>query len=381
MCLYFMEDDEPQRYALSESLFDKKHIKIMDTADKDKETHEQNTITLLLMGHGRERYKENFKKMNKDHYSEYVNKKVADNKSIRIFSKAGKPKICAWDYSLCTKTMSSQDVLLHLSHLFFSDEHTQHDTLTLMKSVSNYFKHIYPVIIRKISKNYRDHPEDKNSGSPDAEGYAQRHADFQKVLHSLSENKYADLKTLRHEKIFTIRPNRKEEYTLHCEKYWFEIVDLRLEEPCFQTDFIITHLNHRENLVKNYYEMSEYELQTYMSTYIHTCQSIYSLPVYDYDKYYLIKFIFKLYFGHELLLTEIIEFFTILGIQTINILDNTCRVDDRVGLEHTTSPNTFEIEQEEQLLSSSRTRSNNKHSKSNSKNGGKKTRKKSTRFV
>jgi hypothetical protein len=347
-----MED----RYVFSKTFLDKDN-----KDDIDKLIHkkiygkkESNTITLLIMGHGRERYKENFKKVieyNPNYYSEPFMFKVSqqeNDNNVRILSKAGKPKICAWDYSLCTETMSSQDIMLELSRIFFSHENKEIDTFTLMNSLSIYFKKIYPKIITKISKNYRDLPDEKNPYSPDAEGYEKRYYDFQEVLDSLYEDKYSGLKALNHQKIFTIRPDTDEEYKSHCEKYLFEIVDLRTSSSDELTDFIVNRLKIRENLVKNYFEMSKEQLQSYIDDYKTTIYTIHSLKISDYDKYFLIKFIFNLYFGHEIMMSEIIEVFVILGIETINIIDNTCRIQEKSRIE-SSSVKTAEIEEQERI--------------------------------
>ena len=131
----------------------------------------------------------------------------------------------------------------------------------------------------KISKNYRDLPDEKNPYSPDAEGYEKRYYDFQEVLDSLYEDKYSGLKALNHEKIFTIRPDTDEEYKSHCEKYLFEIVDLRTSSSDELTDFIVNRLKIRENLVKNYFEMSKEQLQSYIDDYKTTIYTIHSLKI------------------------------------------------------------------------------------------------------
>jgi hypothetical protein len=360
-----MED----RYAFSELLLDKDNINKLIKKRVYHKTEEKNTITLLIMGHGRERYKEKFSR-EIEYYSDPFAFKVNQqdtNKTVRILSKAGKPKICAWDYNLCTKTMSSQDIIMELSHIFFSDENKEFNTLTIMNGLSAYFKTLYPDIIYKVSRNYRDLPEDKNPGSPDALDYEQRYNDFQKVLESLEENKFSDLKALNHEKIFTIRPDNEEEYKIPCEKYLFEIVELRTDESNEYIDFIVNHLKIRENLVKNYFEMTKEELRSYITNYTNSVYEImYNLDIDKIYKYYLINFVFKIYFGHEIMLSEIVEFFVILGIETINIIDNTCRVQEKSRID-SSSVKTSEIEREERLNLAGRTyskkRFNKKHRK------------------
>jgi hypothetical protein len=360
-----MED----RYAFSELIFDKDKIKkLIEKKLTSKSENESNTITLIIMGHGRERYKENFKKIievDKSSYSEPFIYKVEQQKkvnSVRIMSKAGKPKICAWDYKLCTKSMSSQDLILELSHIFFSKENLEINTLSIMNGLSLYFKKLYPEIINKIARNYQDLPEEKNPGSPDAEGYNERYEHFNQVLQSLEEERFSDLKALNHEKIFTIRPENEEEYNLPCEKYLFEIVELRIEESNELTNFINDFLKIRSNLVKNYYSMTKSELQNYLINYTNTIHKIYSLDISDYEKYYLIKFIFNLYFGNEISLSEIVEFFVLLGIETINIIDNTCRVnEDSRKLVYSKTPRTSEIEEEEQIKLSKSSSSKSRH--------------------
>jgi hypothetical protein len=355
---------------------------------KKDNKQENNTITLLIMGHGRERYKENFQKMIEtytDYYSDPFIQKVKEqkmNNSVRILSKAGKPKICAWDYKLCTSSMSSQDVILKLSYLFFSEENEKIDTFNLMNSLSVYFKKLYPEIIGRVAKNYRDLPEDKNPGSPDAYDYSERYEHFNKVLESLKENKFSDLKALNHQKIFTIRPDNEDEYKHPCEKYLFEIVEYRTQEVNELTNFIKNYMKVRENLTKDYFSMTKEEMKSYINNYSATIYEIYSLGIHDYEKYYLLNFVFKLYFGNEIMLSEIVEFFQILGIQTINIIDNTCRVQEKSGAESSTSVKTSEIEFQEQIKNTkTKTQSHTKtHTKTQSsphkKSSSSKTRKK-----
>jgi hypothetical protein len=370
-----MED----RYVFSENIFDKNKIQKLIHKKKLNKV-EGDTITLLISGHGRERYKEKFDKVilqNPNFYSEPFIYKVTEQKqdnTVRILSKAGKPKICAWDYGLCTESMSSQEVLLKLSHLFFSDENKNIDTFNIMNSMSLYFKNLYPKIIEKISKYYRDLPEDKDPYSPGAVGYEKRYDDFSKVLESLDENKFSVLKALNHEKVFTIRPDNEEEYKQSCQKYMFEIVDLRVSKTRETTDFIVHHLNIRENLVKNIYEMNKSEIAAHIHKYKNSVYSVYLLNISDYEKYYLAKFLFTIYFANEILLSEIIEFFVILGIETINIIDNTCRVQEKSRAE-SSSVKTSQIEDEEQIkypkiiskTSSSRRRRTTSSSKSRKK--------------
>ena len=176
------------RYVFKEFIIDDELIKNIIQKKKTHSKQEGNTITIVIMGHGRERYKENFKAVierDPNAYSEpfvYAIEQQSTQKIVRILSKAGKPKICAWDYAICTKDMSSQDIILELAKHFFSDENKIFDTLSIMNAFSSYFKTIYPSIIKKISRNYRDDPEEKNPGSPDAEGYSQRYRDFMKVF-------------------------------------------------------------------------------------------------------------------------------------------------------------------------------------------------------
>jgi len=354
-----------------EHLLDKTKIthQITRTHARYKDVQEGNTITLIIMGHGRERYKETFTKSSK--YSDpfkYVLDQQKTRHAVRIFSKAGKPKTCAWDYRLCTPSMSSQDVILALSRLFFEDAKDV-NTFSLMTALSSYFRTLYPTMIDKISTNYRDHPEDKNPGSPGAEGYEERFHKFSRVLESIRENKFSQLKTIRHQKVFTIRPETKEIYEEHCERYYMEIIDIRIHsaDDTIQelVGFLLDSFPLHTNLVENYYSMNADELQDYIRKFNQTMNNIYLLSINDYEKFFLIKFIYKLFFGQELLLSELVECFTILGMDTINIIDNTCRVSD----EHQSIP-TPEIEEGERIR---RTRSN---SRSNSNGGTKKQFKK-----
>lgn len=364
------------RFVFSDEIFDKS--KIMSSIKKNKTNmNEGNVVTILIAGHGRERYKENFKKIiksNKNYYSdsfEYIVNQQENINTVRILSKAGKPKICAWDFSLCTKNMSSQDVISELSNLFFSEENKTIDTLSLMDGLSVYFKTIYPAIIEKISRNYNDLPEDKNSGSPGAEGYSERFEEFNKVLDSLHANKFSQLKALNHEKIFTIRPDNENEYSA-CEQYLFKIIDFRTNENNPFINLIFDNFKIRENIVKNFYSMSSKELKSYIQNYKYSIADIYSLNIPDYQKYPLLKFMYNLYFGNEIMLSEIVDFFVILGIDTINIIDNTCRIKDNSGLSvYSKTPNTSEIEAEEQLKY--------KHSSKSITHGGNKNRNKITR--
>ena len=122
-----------------------------------------------------------------------------------------------------------------------------------------------------------------------------------------------------------IRPSSDEE-NVPCEKYLFEIVEFRTHESNEYVDFIFDFLKIRENLVKDYFSMGKEHLDRYINNYINTVYRIYDLGLPEQDKYYLIKFIFKLYFGNEIMLSEIVEFFVILGVEKINIIDNTCKI-------------------------------------------------------
>lgn len=373
------------RYVFSDSIFDKDKDKIRSLIGENSHTRneEKNTITLIIMGHGSERYKENFKKVieyDNYYYSKFFTNKVLEQKtkkSIRILSKVGIPKICGWDYQLCTKQMSSQDMILQLSRIFFTQDNNGKTTSKLLKSMSLYFKELYPKIIEKISKNYRDLPEDKNSGSPDAENYSENYANFNKVQDSITKNRFSEIKALSHEKTFNVRPEAVEVYSLHCEKYLFEIVEYRTEETDEFTNFIFNYLKIQNNLTKNYYSMSHTEINEYIHDYTKSVNYFLYLDILPEEKFYLNNFMFKLYFGNDLKLSEIIEFFVILRVDTINIIDNTCRMEDRNGLEHIRTPRTSEIELDERLSSKSKSRSRSRSS--SSKSGGirisKKTRK------
>jgi hypothetical protein len=374
-----------ERYVFREieQLFDKTNIinKIRQVGSRNPSIKEGSTITLLIMGHGRERYKEVFKKeinRNPHYYSDpfkYVIQKQETKHTIRILSKAGKPKVCAWDYSLCSKNpeMSSQDIILRLCNIFFNKDTEDVNTYSIMETLSSYFKTIYPKIIDKISVNYRDYPEDKNPGSPDAQGYEKRFDDFTNVLNSLEENRFSQLKSISHEKIFTIRPDTKEVYEETCERYHMEIIEFRTD-PRNQymdlLDFITQHIGVHRNLVENYHFMQVEELHQYIDRFNATINAVYSLPIDDYERFYLIKFVYKLYFGNEILISEIVECFTILGVDTINIIDNTCRVKDTLHITNSDSPTTYEIEEREKLTHVM-TKSNTK-SKSRSKGGTRK---------
>jgi len=378
-----------ERYVFDKFNINKETVNQIIKTKQTRSVSENNTITLIIMGHGRERYKENFSKVIKSEpnaYSEpfiYKVKQQTKNKTVRILSKAGKPKICAWDYALCTKTMSSQDILLELSYLFFSEDNQDFNTLSIMNSLSSYFKTVYPRILNKISRNYRDLPEDKDPGSPGAQGYSQRYRDFIEVLESLKENKFSDLKSLNHEKVFTIRPDNPEEYKSHCEKYLFEIVELRVSHPSELTNFINTFITIKNNLIPNYFDMTKSELDNYIDSYRNTVYEIYLLSISDYEKYYLTKFLFNLYFGQEILLSEIIEFFVILNIDTINIIDNTCRVKDSYGkVVYSATPPTKEIESQEKISIKSKSSSSSSTKKNSVKSttGGRKYKTFKNRF-
>jgi hypothetical protein len=360
-----------ERYVFKEFIINDELIKNIIKRKKLHSKREGNSITLIIMGHGRERYKENFKTVierDPNAYSEpfihAINQQSKQN-SVRILSKAGKPKICAWDYAICTKNMSSQDIILELSQHFFSEENKIFDTLSIMNAFSSYFKTIYPSIIEKISRNYIDEPEEKNPGSPDAEGYSQRYRDFIQVIRSLREDKFSDLKSLNHEKIFSIRPDDPSLYDTSCERYLFEIVELRDNNPNNLTNFIIDFIKIKQNLVQNYFDMDKSELDKYIENYKYTIHEVYLLDIPDYEKYYITKFLFNLYFGYEIMLSEIVEFFIILGIDTINIIDNTCRVKDSDGKNvYSLTPLTEEIESQERLNVRKKTTSSSRKSKS-----------------
>ena len=347
-----------ERYVFKDvnQLFDKEKIqaKIQQLHAKHKNVKEGNTVTLLIMGHGRERYKEKFNATTtKTGYSDpfhYVIKNQAKKNTVRILSKAGKPKICAWDYSLCAKDFSSQDMIVQLSRFFFDTQDAS--TFSIMHALSSYFKTIYPRMIDKIAANYRDDPEDKDPGSPGADGYEERFHNFTKVLDSLEENRFSQLKAISHEKVFSIRPESKEVYDQHCERYHFELIDLRIQNEMEVTDFLWNNLPLHQNMVQNYYSMNTSRLQTYIQAFNQTVNDIYRLSISDYEKYYLIKVVYKLYFGQELFLSEIVEFFTILGIDTINLIDNTCRIKDSTTTtapHDEPTPTTSEIEARENI--------------------------------
>lgn len=368
-----------ERYVFQNFILNKEIVKDIVESKLKHYNNENNTITLLIMGHGRERYKENFSKVIKQDsnaYSDpfiYTVNQQSNNKSVRILSKAGKPKVCAWDYSFCTKSMTSQDIILELSHLFFSEDTQDFNTLSIMNSLSSYFKTIYPKILNKISKNYQDLPEDKNPGSPGAEDYSRRYKDFMEVLESLQQNKFSDLKSLNHEKVFTIRPDNPIEYKSPCEKYLFEIVEMRVPQPSELTNFIEKFLQIRNNLIPNYFDMNKKELENYIDSYKNTIYEIYFLNIPDNEKYILTKFLFNLYFGYEIMLSEIIEFFVILDINTINIIDNTCRVKDSYGkIGYSLTPSTKSIESKENLYIKSKSSSSTKKNRNKSTTGGKK---------
>lgn len=366
------------RYVFQEFIINDKLIKQIIQRKKTRSKLEGNTITIVIMGHGRERYKENFKSViarEPNAYSEpfiYAVNHQSKQKIVRILSKAGKPKICAWDYAICTKDMSSQDIILELAQHFFSDDNQTFDTLSIMNAFSTYFKTIYPSIIDKISRNYRDDPEEKNPGSPDAEGYSQRYRNFMKVLDSLQEEKFSDLKSLNHEKVFLIRPDDPSLYKTPCERYLFEIIELRDNNPNELTNFIINFLKIKENLAENYFDMNKSDLEKYIENYKYTIHEVYLLSIPDVEKYYITKFLFNLFFGYEIMLSEIVECFLILGIDTINIIDNTCRVKDSDGKNvYSITPPTEEIESQERLRISPKT-SSSKTRKSKSSGGTRK---------
>jgi hypothetical protein len=345
-----------ERYVFKEFIVNTESITDIIKRRKSHSTEENNTITIIIMGHGRERYKENFKSVidiDPNAYSEpfiYTVKQQSTQNSVRILSKAGKPKICAWDYAICTKNMSSQDIILELSHHFFSNENKIYDTLSIMNAFSSYFKTIYPSIIKKISRNYRELPDDKDPASPGAEGYSQRYSNFMEVIQSLKEDKFSDLKSLNHEKVFQIRPDDPSSYESPCERYLFEIIELRDNKPNELTNFILYFLKIKQNLAQNYVDMNKSELNNYLENYKYTIHEVYLLPIPDYEKYYITKFLFNLYFGYEIMLSEIVEFFVILGIDTINIIDNTCRIKDSHGKTvYSKTPSTAEIESQERL--------------------------------
>jgi len=347
------------RYAFDDNIEDKNMIGqwIRENYNVHSPNKEYNAVTILITGHGRERYKENFK-ANKGKYSDPFAYKLSQNdNSVRIFSKAGKPKTCAWDYGLCTPSMSSQDYIKHLASLFFAEENKNVDTLTLMSALSIYFKMMYPKIIDKISNNYRDLPEDKNAYSPNALGYEQRYNDFQKVLKSISEKKHSQLKSLNHQKIFTIRPENPDDYNIKCEKYTFELVDVRINEKDSISHFALDMFRINRNLVPNYFIMDNDSLINYVSDYKAIIYNIHRLNLDDYEKYILKNFVFTIYFGNELTLSEIVETFVILGFETINIIDNTCRVQEKYN-PNSSSVNTESIEMQEKLKSRSRKKTN-----------------------
>ena len=116
--------------------------------------------------------------------------------------------------------------------------------------------------------------------------------------------------------------------------------------------------------------MNKSELDKYIENYKYTIHEVYLLSIPDSEKYYITKFLFNLFFGYEIMLSEIVEFFLILGIDTINIIDNTCRVKDSDGKNvYSITPTTGEIESQERLYTKKKSTTSSRKSKST---GGKK---------
>jgi hypothetical protein len=130
----------------------------------------------------------------------------------------------------------------------------------------------------------------------------------------------------------------------------FEIVDLRITDESIFTDFIVDNIRSYHNLVENYYSMTKKEFSNYNDHFNQIVDNIEKLETTDNDKYYLNNFMNKLYFGTELSISEIVEFFVILNIDTINIIDNTCRVnEDWENMVYSKTPSTREIEFQEKF--------------------------------
>lgn len=319
------------------------------------------TATLLIMGHGRERYKEVFAR-SLSHYGEAFQYKVREQntrRSVRILSKAGRPKVCAWDYALCAKKqnidVSSQELLKTLSHVFFDERYQNTDTLTLLQGLSLYWRELYPSILRSVQRNYRSLPEDKHSGSPGAEGYAERYADFQKVLGSVDEGRFSQLKMLSHEKIFTIRGCR---HDVHC----LEMIDLRIPSPNAYTNLAKIMFPLRENMAQDYRHLSEDRLRVYLDQYVRVMREIHASPLTGEEQARVAHCLFQCYFGEELYLSDLVECLVLLGIETVNIIDNTCRVSDHPRGSKS-SARTSSIERREKWRSRSSTRKRRSSSK------------------
>ena len=315
---------------------------IVPNKESQLKINEGNSITIFLDGHGLELFDENFKEnieSNNNSYTEAFKYKIMQSgHPVRILSKAGKPKTCAWNLNQCTPNKNSSQFLLDYTYSIFSKGNKMHyPTLNILQVLSLFFKKSYPSIIKLLNKEkYKEHPEDRVSYSP---GYESRYTDFQKVKKSIEENKFSLLKKPAYDKIFFLKSDDedKQEQKLNCINYAFEIINVH-----FIND---EHIKKLFKKGENWIKPDNPDLYNHLNNFI---ESIDYLS--DEEKDTCKDFLHNVFFGEYIYLSEIIGFLTMVGFDTINIIDNTCRIYKKTR-EDKSEPRTSSIERKERFTS------------------------------
>jgi hypothetical protein len=311
---------------------------LYSTVPKGKNTNtEGKSITLFLDGHGLELFDENFKDIideDNNAFSDAFKYKILQSGNpVRILSKAGKPKTCAWNLNQCTPNKNSSLFLLdYIYSIFKKGNELDYSSLNILQVLSIFYKKSYPSIIKLLNKEkYKVHPEERVSYSPD---YETRYNDFQKVKKSIEENKFSLIKKPAFEKIYFLRNKEEEdkEKEVNCIHYAFEIIDF-------------TGLEDNNIFKKGDNWANNTELYSHFKEYINTLDYLSEEEITSCH-----HFLDNVFFEEYINLSEIIEFFTLLGFETINIIDNTCRVYKKTR-EFTEEPRTSSIERKEELIS------------------------------
>ena len=108
---------------------------------------EGNSITLFLDGHGLELFDDNFKDIIEEDgdsnvFSDAFKYKIMQSGNpVRILSKAGKPKTCAWNLNQCSPSKNSSQFLLDYTYSIFSKGNKMHyPTLNILQVLSLFYK-------------------------------------------------------------------------------------------------------------------------------------------------------------------------------------------------------------------------------------------------
>lgn len=287
---------------------------------KNVELSNDSVITLFIMGHGADIYDINKRFDNKNFMGDeeiykFINSDMYNDKyNVRILSKTGAPFVCGWTKSSCITdpSLNSAIMLLEVAKKIFQNNKNI-STFDLLNILSNEYKEVYKKELLSIDPSKID-PSTLHL--------------LKESVESVKGDQFSIIKKPVYDKIYTVKKNID---TNECVKYGIYIIDSR-NTPYLYDDVINNEINisedynnldnEKKNEVDHYFDLFNNNINNdniISENYKNICYSI----------------LHDLKYNDTINLIDLIVLFRLIGFNSINIIDDTCRTpydyDSNIG--------------------------------------------------